>query len=1372
MKRAIIISISVLLAIVTTLFGLRHAIIGHAFKVSISKKTNQTITFNIGNAHYSVINSSISFTNSDFTFSNTFLNKERTIELSEIKFDELKLEGLSLLHLLFKNELIASKFIISDPLLGFHENNNPIHFHEKPNEIIGSLEKHHDVLGNLTIIVDEIEITHGEVDIMSMLLGEEHDGSVEFTFLIKDFRTSKEKNDENRTFFAKNHFVKLNNFYYSFPNGDIISFDSIVLESDVNTIVTNNIRVEINSKSNQAKINPIIAEIDEIQVQGIDFDALERLHELVIDSIAITDGTIHLIQNENKVSKLSPDTLTKNKDFLGPLRSVNLSSLMLNNINVLNTSPEGDTIISLENLNLGVGKIQLDSTSIVNHIPNINYNTINLSSGNLKIIEKKSNLRISLESILFSEKSGIISLIGLKANEKSINAHPTFMAKIDSIEVTGASAESFVKKQPMNIGLLISNPIVELDLSNKTGRKTKKRNIDLDNFGISDIKILNGTINVFENNKLDLSVNGIDFNSGQIQLSDLKKIHEINTDNLSLNASSIKVHIPDKNLLFTSGPISLLNNNITINQLSGHIKDEAKINSSINVNQLKLGSADIGEIIAEKKINLDYIKIVRPRIDGIINLNSEEKGTTPKKPERKIDFGINIKDTRISEGKVDLTLNLKNEAIKLHSGVDITVENINFTNSSDTTWLKELLWKVNLSQPVVDFQDYLISCSTIVSDSKAELLSLENIKIEQDPDISIDKRLNINEISIRNINFSGLRYNTVLEKQTPIVGSISVESPYADIRIDSRISRTADDAKSKQKSITIPINLDEFVINNLSSKIEMQDSISISNLSLANLDLKYHKSSSDNIVDWLEYLRVVDFSYSDTIKNSFVNIKKLNINNQNVTFGDIKGGNINKLSKTDNHLMYASSGFEISGIAISQTIPHDIIINAINVKDFQIDIENHKTDNAVSSSSANKQIKLPGSLKSLDVELFSANNININHISITDTIVKKLELNQLGLLINSIKIDSTIVNDGDFQLAEQITVDLKGNKFVSSDSLYATSLNTINYNFSENVLSVDSLRMKPRYKPAEFFKKAVYQTGKMDLVVGKINCSNLRLKKLISDGSIHIGGVDVFGLDMRIFRNKKYKMDPELYKKMPQEALLTVPRVLTIDSIKTHKAFIQYKQLSKKSIVPGEIFLDDVYLSAFNINNNLKVIDETSSMVVLFKAKLLGASDLDLKLTLPILSPSYDFWVTGHLNMIDLTKLNSMTQNLVGVTMESGTGELEIPLISGNSIHSEGSILFKYKKLKIELYNRDHAENATGLGGSMANLLLNDIFIRSNNPGFNGKMRFGEVYFKRNTQKSIVYYTWKSILSGLMSTMGYNNKEQRHEKRALKHKSN
>jgi len=264
-----------------------------------------------------------------------------------------------------------------------------------------------------------------------------------------------------------------------------------------------------------------------------------------------------------------------------------------------------------------------------------------------------------------------------------------------------------------------------------------------------------------------------------------------------------------------------------------------------------------------------------------------------------------------------------------------------------------------------------------------------------------------------------------------------------------------------------------------------------------------------------------------------------------------------------------------------------------------------------------------------------------------------------------------------------------------------------------------------------------------------------------------MGSVDVFGLDMSIFRNKKYEMNPNLYKKMPQEALLSMSKVLTIDSLKAHNAYIEYKQLSPKSLVPGEIFLNQANLSVFNINNDLKVIDSTSSMLIFFKAKLIGESDLSLKMKLSILSPEHDFWVSGHVDKIDFPKLNSMTQNLVGVTMERGTGELDIPLISGNSVHTEGSILFKYRKIKIELYDRDKAENASGLGGSMANLLLNDIFIRSNNPGFLGKTRPGEVYFKRNTQKSIVFYTWKSILSGLMSTMGYNNKEQRQEKRTI-----
>ena len=489
-----------------------------------------------------------------------------------------------------------------------------------------------------------------------------------------------------------------------------------------------------------------------------------------------------------------------------------------------------------------------------------------------------------------------------------------------------------------------------------------------------------------------------------------------------------------------------------------------------------------------------------------------------------------------------------------------------------------------------------------------------------------------------------------------------------------------------------------------------------------------------------------------------------------ISVAGVAGGSVRKQLETDNYLSYESSVVGISGIDISSAFPYDVSISNIEFDDFVLNIEDKKRENPKEEEGSKRKIKLPRFLNSLNISMLTGGDIDISHTTVTDTSVKSLTLRKLGLSIDSVMIDSNTFKNNDYNLVKNISIKLGDNSFVSVDSLYETSITNVSYSFAENTLVVDSLLMKPRYEPAEFFKKAVFQTGMLDVAADQIICSNFRLDKLIADGNIHVGGVDVYGLDALIFRNKKYKMNPDLYKKMPQSALLSALKVITIDSLKTHDAYIKYRQLSEKSIVPGELFLNEIDLTVFNINNDLKVIDNTSVMVADFKGKLIGESNVDMKLTMPILSTANDFWVTGHVDKIDFTKLSSLTQNLVGITMASGTGELDIPLITGNSEYSEGSILFKYKKLKIELYDREKAENASGLGGSMANLLLNDIFIKSRNPGFLGKIRPGEVYFKRDTQKSIVYYTWKSILSGLMSTMGYNNKEQRQEKRALRRK--
>ena len=54
----------------------------------------------------------------------------------------------------------------------------------------------------------------------------------------------------------------------------------------------------------------------------------------------------------------------------------------------------------------------------------------------------------------------------------------------------------------------------------------------------------------------------------------------------------------------------------------------------------------------------------------------------------------------------------------------------------------------------------------------------------------------------------------------------------------------------------------------------------------------------------------------------------------------------------------------------------------------------------------------------------------------------------------------------------------------------------------------------------------------------------------------------------------------------------------------------------------------------------------------------------------------------------------------------------------------------------------------------------------ANNPKFARSPRKGQAYFERDTEKGIINYIFKSALSGMISTLGFNNKEQRQIKKS------
>ncbi|HNW73180.1 MAG: hypothetical protein PHP04_08185 [Bacteroidales bacterium] len=66
--------------------------------------------------------------------------------------------------------------------------------------------------------------------------------------------------------------------------------------------------------------------------------------------------------------------------------------------------------------------------------------------------------------------------------------------------------------------------------------------------------------------------------------------------------------------------------------------------------------------------------------------------------------------------------------------------------------------------------------------------------------------------------------------------------------------------------------------------------------------------------------------------------------------------------------------------------------------------------------------------------------------------------------------------------------------------------------------------------------------------------------------------------------------------------------------------------------------------------------------------------------------------------------------------------------------------------------------------GEMDLRLLNPMLTKS------GKLKTGVIFYRRDKEKGIINFVWKSVLTGLKSQMGFNSEEQKAMKKKVKNK--
>jgi len=1043
-----------------------------------------------------------------------------------------------------------------------------------------------------------------------------------------------------------------------------------------------------------------------------------------------------------------------------------------------------DTISFAKNINFELYGVDIDSSMLDDIYRELVFDEFIFTSGKSGFKLSSDNLIISSDSLSYSSVSERAEVFNLDIFEKYEGTSKKNLHMIaGKLTLDGISKDPVPKAEKLHLRIKIEDVQGRLDLGHPLfqNKSQGKTNNIFDLINLDKISLQNINLELFQEDQFNVQVHSLKTEiNNPILLSD--GIASINLNTLELNAGGL-IFSSASGIRIASGPLSILNNDLQINTLTFQTPGTAGENQ-LKLDKLSFSGLMLNALINKNQLVCNDVILGKVRLTGKILIpaatpqsREQTAGTSPLKiPFDSISFNkIDIPDIKLNNSLFYLS-----DEILINSDLAIKLEGIELNAPEiDIKDLARIKGYFRIGGTATDIYGHTLNLEELLFDFSNQRFALKELYVDYHPEIHAKADYQIHELQLSIFEINNFNYEALIGEKRLQFRDMNI----SDLRLDMII----DKGKGVQKDSTTPgftpedlLNFDykELELTNINLSIESKSESSNPVIVINDFDLKHLRTDDpehnfmNDIIFSFEYFTLTDSLRHQSFK---INNGVYENTNNTLTLSNISGGSIDILNietLTRPGWEFESSSLIASGMFARNTFPTRFAMNKLALSDANIVISSEMQTNRNPSLKLDiESFRRFGALMTrlrVDTTVFS--EVSVHYKTFNDTSSHIFLADSIGLVINNIDIDTAVFENSDPDIVRKMSVDFKGRTRISKDSLYEIRSGIISYNFIENRVTIDSFQLIPRFEDDEFFRRAVYQTDRVTLFGRRIELRDFHFEELFKEDLIHFGRIDVDSIYLDMTRDKKYLRKPNEFKPMPQEILRRMAQRFTIDTIMVFNSFVRYSEYVIKSDIPGSVFFDRFNLNIYNLSNDQPMPDPTSALKINLNAYVMGQGRLEAELVFPYLNNSTDYWVTASSETLDLTTLNPLTENALGITIKRGEGHVENSFFTGDSIHSKGTMLFEYKKLKLGLYNRKKAQQNKGMFGGLTRFLINDILIHSNNPRFSRKPRIGQIYFERAPEKFIINYAWKSLLSGMLSTIGINTKEQRHDRKEMKGK--
>lgn len=395
---------------------------------------------------------------------------------------------------------------------------------------------------------------------------------------------------------------------------------------------------------------------------------------------------------------------------------------------------------------------------------------------------------------------------------------------------------------------------------------------------------------------------------------------------------------------------------------------------------------------------------------------------------------------------------------------------------------------------------------------------------------------------------------------------------------------------------------------------------------------------------------------------------------------------------------------------------------------------------------------------SKQIESFKLAHTIVQHVAVDyydmDRKNKEVHLKDLTFHFTDILFNDTTQNDATrFLYAREASILLKDYQLKTANNLYRFNIDSLKIETVTNAIQLWGISLKPIGDKATFSKKLRYRQDRYDLKAASAVIKDADWWALLSEQGINAQSIDIYKGDVEIYCDKALPgSGQDKTGRYPHQQLGRIPLPVYIEKIGLHRFEILYREFNPKSGKMGTIAFTGVNGTISNVTNREDKIAANATMQIDASCKFMNDGDMQTTWKFDMAHVKEGlFTVEASMGKMDGTNLNKATVPLGLFEVKKADIKQFYVFIKGNNHHANGDLRVAYDNLDVSILKKDDDGELKKKG--LANFIAKTFVFQKQNPKKDEALKTRHAYFERAPEKSFFSLLWKTIMTGVVTTV-------------------